>query len=92
MYAESQRIYFQYIFLRKLLEDVFYQNKELNQKRGRHRIEKNRNQCRREAKKSLSTGTAVCRRDRKSTQSGLDKEDGGLQEDSLQEKNATDAT
>ncbi|XP_053778675.1 probable E3 ubiquitin-protein ligase HERC4 isoform X4 [Desmodus rotundus] len=47
---------------RKLLEDVFYQNKQLNQEKGRHRIPQNRIQYRREAKRIPSAGTAVCRR------------------------------
>lgn len=51
IHAESQTISFQYLFLRKLLKDVFYQSKELNQERGRHRIPQNRIQYRREAKR-----------------------------------------
>ncbi|XP_053778677.1 probable E3 ubiquitin-protein ligase HERC4 [Desmodus rotundus] len=44
---------------RKLLEDVFYQNKQLNQEKGRHRIPQNRIQYRREAKRIPSAGTAA---------------------------------
>lgn len=51
IHAESQSLSFHCLFLRKLLKDVFYQNKQLNQERGRHRIPQNRIQYRREAKR-----------------------------------------
>ena len=57
-----------------------YQNKELNHEWGK-RDQKKKNERQRE--------TVVCTRFRNNYQSALDKEDGGLQEECLQEKNAT---
>ena len=56
-----------------------YQNKELNQEWGKRDQKKDERQ----------RETVICTRFRNNNQSALDKEDGGFQEECLQEKNAT---
>lgn len=87
-HPESQRIYFQCIFLRKLQEDVFYQNKELNQERERHGIKKKIQSNLEERQRISSAGTAVCRRFRKKQPMWVRSRGWRLQEGCLQEKNA----
>lgn len=69
MHPESQRNLLPVQFSQEVTGRCVLPDKELNQERERHRIQKNRIQYRREAKRVPSAGTAVCRF-RKSNQSG----------------------
>lgn len=66
-------------FSQEVTEDISYQNKELNQEWGKKDHKKEERQ----------RETVVCTRFRNNYQFALDKEDGGLQEECFQEKNAT---